>query len=163
MAKQLVVIEGPDKGLSFPVTESATLSVGRGRPALVRLNDLHVSRLHCQVTPCGDHLVLTDAGSAAGTFVNGQRVRNEQTIRVGAVPRGGAPELGGEEDDTADRAPPAPPPPAPAPAPPPAAENIGDLQGQRIGHYLVGPARAQGRTGVVFRARDVETGQDVAL
>jgi serine/threonine protein kinase len=162
MAKQLVVIEGPDKGQRFPLMESAPLSVGRGRQALARLNDLNVSRLHCQITNYGDRLVLTDAGSLSGTFVNGQRVGTEQPLLVGDVVRLGGTQLRVEEDDVADQATLAPTPPA-APGPAPAGENLGDLQGQTLGHYQVGPARAQGRTGVVFRARDIETGEDVAL
>jgi hypothetical protein len=163
MAKQLVVIEGPDKGQTFPLNDSVTLSVGRGRQALARLNDLHVSRLHCQITTCGDRLVLSDAGSAAGTFVNGQRISTEQPLTVGDVVRVGDTQLRVEEDDVADQATLAPTPLPADPGPAPAGESLADLQGQKLGHYLVGPARAQGRTGVVFRAQDVETGEDVAL
>ena len=72
MAIQLEVIDGPDKGRTFPLDLGATIVVGRGRSARVRLNDVQVSREHCRIESASEGLVLTDAGSTGGTFVNGQ-------------------------------------------------------------------------------------------
>jgi hypothetical protein len=40
---------------------------------------LGVSRRHCQLERQGRHLVLTDLGSANGTFLNGQRIWPKET------------------------------------------------------------------------------------
>jgi serine/threonine-protein kinase len=43
------------------------------------------------------------------------------------------------------------------------AERLGELSGTVLAHFQVGPVLARGRSGVVFRARDVERERDVAL
>jgi hypothetical protein len=42
-------------------------------------------------------------------------------------------------------------------------QRLAQLGGQTLGHYKVGPLLGRGRCGLVFRARDVKTNQDVAL
>jgi pSer/pThr/pTyr-binding forkhead associated (FHA) protein len=169
MARQLVVIEGPDKGHVFPLDGQAPVEVGRGRQAGVRLADLHVSRDHCRIETQAGGPVLIDGGSTAGTFVNGRRV-TEHVLQPGDVVRVGTTELRFQEDadDLADR-PTLPPPSAPgrlAAAASPASlplERLGGLLGRDLAHFAVEAVRARGQSGLVFRARDLRSGQDVAL
>jgi Protein kinase domain/Inner membrane component of T3SS, cytoplasmic domain len=185
MARHLAVIAGPDAGQVFPLSDGPAVAVGRGRQALVRLTDLHVSRVHCTLAVAGDHLVLTDAGSTAGTLVNGRRVAGEQPLLLSDVIQIGQTQLRVAEDEIPDQptlvpadrpaapldaapATPVPDPaagPLPAPAAPPLSPEaqLAELYGQTIDHYEVGPARARGRSGLVFRARDLRSGEDVAL
>jgi hypothetical protein len=183
MARHLAVIAGPDAGQVFPLSDGPAVAVGRGRQAPVRLTDLHVSRVHCRIAVAGDHLVLSDAGSTAGTLVNGRPVTAEQPLQLGDVIHIGQTQLRVEEEGVPDQptlapanraiaalvdeAPDTPLPEAvevPPPAPPrPPEAQLADLYGTTIGHYEVGPARARGRSGLVFRARDLRSGEDVAL
>jgi serine/threonine protein kinase len=162
MAHQLAVIAGPDTGHVFPLPEGATVSLGRGRQVTAHLADLRVSRVHCQVAVRDGRLVLSDAGSTAGTLVNGRPVTAEQPLRVGDIIHIGETQLRVEEDAAADQPTLAPPPAAAAPGRSPEAQ-LADLYGQTIDHYQVGPVRARGRSGLVFRARDLNSGRDVAL
>ncbi len=82
MSAQLVIIAGPDRGMVIPLTEGKTLQIGRGQQPDVGLKDLYVSRVHCSVMLKGERLVVTDLGSAAGTYVNNQPITS-RTIRDG--------------------------------------------------------------------------------
>ena len=89
---QLVIIAGPDKGRTFPLTPGEPLRVGRSQTTPTRLTDPHVSRVHCEVQLDGKRVTIKDAKSAAGTFVNGQRIA-EQTVQPGDIIRIGETEL----------------------------------------------------------------------
>jgi serine/threonine protein kinase len=163
MVRRLAVIAGPDRGQVFPLPEGATVSVGRGQDALARLGDPHVSRIHCRIVRSGDRLVLSDAGSTAGTLVNGAHVTGEQPLSIGDVIQIGQTQLRVDEDAVPEMptfAPPAPAAPAGAAS---SVVRLADLIGQTVGHYQVSAVRARGQTGLVFLAQDLESGQDVAL
>jgi serine/threonine protein kinase len=185
MAIQLEVIDGPDRGRTFPLDFGATVIVGRGRSARVRLNDVQVSREQCRIESTAEGLVLTDAGSTGGTFVNGQRV-TKQVLRLGDVVVVGQTHLRIAESDLADRMTVPPVPPAPrGPTPAPAAlpvdpaeassaapvaafaalppDRLAELEGQTFWHYLLGEPLARGQSGLVFRGTDERDGQEVAI
>src|SRR5947209_5454565 len=95
--KLLQIIAGKDKGRVFFLPEDAgTLPLGRGGSVETRLNDLQVSRRHCEVRVSGDRVTVADTNSSLGTFVNKQRV-TQQELRVGDVLRLGETELRLEE------------------------------------------------------------------
>jgi pSer/pThr/pTyr-binding forkhead associated (FHA) protein len=48
--------------------------IGRGARADVRLDDIHVSRRHCEIIAIDGALAVYDLGSTNGTFVNGVRI-----------------------------------------------------------------------------------------
>jgi Protein kinase domain/Inner membrane component of T3SS, cytoplasmic domain len=102
MAKQFVVIVGPDRGLVLEVGEAIRLPIGRSRQALLRLHDPQVSRSHCVVEVAADWVMLRDVGSTGGTFVNGQRV-SEHVLRPGDVITLGKTQLQYQEEDLADQ------------------------------------------------------------
>jgi len=160
--RRLVVIAGPDKGRNFPLPDDSTVAVGRGHEVPARLADPHASRTHCHVAASGGGLVLTDAGSTAGTWVNGQRVVGEHPLRPGDVIQVGQTQLRVEADDLADQPTLAPPAAAGAPAGS-SVVGLADLYGQTFGRYEVGAVRARGLSGLVFAARYLDTGERVAL
>lgn len=80
----VVVVEGAEKGRRLTVSAGATMLLGRGDDAQLRLpeDDLRVSRTHAKIRLDGGALVVEDAGSRHGTFVNEERV-DRRTLRTG--------------------------------------------------------------------------------
>ena len=85
---RLIVIKGPDEGKQFELGETM-LSVGRDSGNKVRLSDTEVSRRHAEFRRTADNVFrLADVGSANGTFVNNQPVKDVELrpgdhIRIG--------------------------------------------------------------------------------
>jgi pSer/pThr/pTyr-binding forkhead associated (FHA) protein len=84
MLLQLVVIAGPDKDKIFPLHPGTDNLLGRAAHVLYRLNDLHVSRSHCQITREGDLVTLVCLGGSGGTRVNGKPIKS-QVLKPGDV------------------------------------------------------------------------------
>ena len=84
MQHQLVIIEGPDAGKTFPLADGQSLTVGRGQASDVRLNDPRVSRIHVRLQVDQGTVVVQDAGSSSGTLVNGGPIE-QHTLRPGDV------------------------------------------------------------------------------
>ena len=66
---RLTVLSGPLGKSEFPVSEP--LFIGRGGANAVCIEDVSVSQRHCQIARRDGQFLLTDLGSASGTFVNG--------------------------------------------------------------------------------------------
>src|SRR6516162_5744085 len=85
---RLIVIKGPDEGKQFELSET-THTVGRDSSSKVRLSDTEVSRRHAEFRRSGDNVYrLLDVGSANGTFVNNQPIKDVELrsgdhIRIG--------------------------------------------------------------------------------
>ncbi len=73
MQASIVVIDGPDKGLSVSLNDSIVV-MGRDRVCGISLGDLQVSRFHAEFHSRDGQTVLLDRESANGTRVNGERV-----------------------------------------------------------------------------------------
>lgn len=158
MAKQLVVLSGPDEGRVFNLGSDVFL-LGRSRATESQLIDATVARVHCQVVPEGDRYALVDFDSESGTFVNGKQVDrhplvNGDLIRIGEtrmqfvddnVP-------GGQTSATTILGPPKS-----------ASEWVQQLRGQTLGAYQVGTPLARGRTGYVFHGEDTKRHAPVAV
>jgi signal transduction histidine kinase len=71
----LIVIQGADEGKQFELA-GERLGVGRDASNRVRLHDTEVSRRHAEFVRTADGYRLLDVGSANGTFVNSQSVRD---------------------------------------------------------------------------------------
>lgn len=69
----LVVERGPRSGMSFMLSNGTT-AVGRHSESDILLDDVTVSRQHCQFTVTDDALAVEDLGSMNGTYVNETRV-----------------------------------------------------------------------------------------
>ncbi|HEY7582646.1 MAG TPA: FHA domain-containing protein [Acidimicrobiia bacterium] len=69
----LVVEKGPRTGMTFVLNEGTT-AVGRQPDSEILLDDVTVSRQHCQFTVTVDELAVEDLGSTNGTYVNETRV-----------------------------------------------------------------------------------------
>ncbi|MFO0844200.1 MAG: ATP-binding protein [Gemmataceae bacterium] len=106
---RLIVIKGTDEGKQFALTADA-VAAGRDSSSRVRLTDTEISRRHAEFVRTPDGYRVRDVGSANGTFVNGQSVRDSllrpgdhvqigQTVLVYTLERGEAPPAG----DLADR------------------------------------------------------------
>ena len=77
----LIVKRGPNAGSKFFLDGDAT-SIGRHPDSDIFLDDITVSRRHAQVRRLGDHFRLHDIGSLNGTYVNRERVE-ENDLRSG--------------------------------------------------------------------------------
>lgn len=94
------------EGQTCVLAEGKT-SVGRAPDSMLIIEDSSVSAQHCHILVYGQEVIVRDAGSTNGTWVNGYRVRgqtavqNGQTIRFGSVEaRLELPPRKFEEDDT---------------------------------------------------------------
>ena len=58
----------------FVLTEGATVTIGRSREAEISIPDQHVSRQHAVITHQYGVFMISDLGSANGTFVNDQQL-----------------------------------------------------------------------------------------
>ncbi|ARQ68023.1 DUF1707 and FHA domain-containing protein [Streptomyces marincola] len=76
--------------LVLPASGRAPLGIGRMPGSGLRLNDGSVSRRHAVLACSGRQWVLTDLGSANGTWVNGRRVAGSAPVGPGDLVRFGA-------------------------------------------------------------------------
>jgi pSer/pThr/pTyr-binding forkhead associated (FHA) protein len=73
MAVQLVWVE---TGQVFPLPLGRPAVIGRGHHAEISLDDLTVSRQHCQAQWDGCRVWVHDLGSPCGTYINGDHPRD---------------------------------------------------------------------------------------
>ncbi len=79
----LLVLAGPQFGEIFPLASGRELLLGRRDDADVGIRDDGVSRRHATVRVEGEGALVSDLGSANGTYVDGRRVP-EAHVRDGA-------------------------------------------------------------------------------
>lgn len=84
---RLIVIKGADEGKQFELTDSVH-SIGRDATNGMRLHDTEASRRHAEFRENNGHYRLADLGSANGTFVNNQPIkeielRSGDHVRIG--------------------------------------------------------------------------------
>ena len=77
----LLVLQGPDKGRRFELPDEPVL-IGRDSRQLP-ITDQTVSRRHAELLPSDGDWVLRDLGSSNGSYINGGRVDNRQTLKLG--------------------------------------------------------------------------------
>jgi signal transduction histidine kinase/pSer/pThr/pTyr-binding forkhead associated (FHA) protein len=106
---RLILIKGADEGKQFELTQPVH-SVGRDSTSGIRLVDTEVSRRHAEFRLVNGAWYVADVGSANGTFVNGQPVKDAplqpgdhvqigQSVLVFSPGRGD----GGADSDLAER------------------------------------------------------------
>ena len=159
MLLQLYVTSGPDKGRSFALTAGETLQLGRSQATATKLTDPTVSRVHCEIEFDGTNATLVNI-SSSGTLVNGTVVTQHE-LQLGDTIKLGNTECRLRNADVAeastihDKAMAAPPKYA--------GSSAAALTGQTLSNYHLEAAIAKGASGVVYKAKDTETGQTVAL
>jgi signal transduction histidine kinase/pSer/pThr/pTyr-binding forkhead associated (FHA) protein len=72
---RLFVTKGPDEGKQFELTGDS-IPIGRDAGSRIRMNDTEVSRRHAELVRTADGYRILDKGSANGTFVNNQSVKD---------------------------------------------------------------------------------------
>jgi two-component system, NtrC family, sensor kinase len=77
----LLVLQGPDKGRRFELPDAPVL-IGRESRQLP-ITDNTVSRRHAELLPDAGNWILKDMGSSNGSYVNGARVNNRFTLKLG--------------------------------------------------------------------------------
>ena len=80
-APYLLITAGSGRGQTFELRGEANL--GRSRANAIVLSDGKVSRNHARLDPVRSTYILTDLGSANGTFVNGVRITQPVRLRDG--------------------------------------------------------------------------------
>lgn len=68
----------------FMVTDGGTAVLGRGSDSAVYLEGTELSRDHCRIQVKGDAILVTDL-SSNGTWVDGQRLTRDRTVRLTAT------------------------------------------------------------------------------
>src|SRR5512142_2659682 len=85
----LLVLAGPQFGEVFPLAAGRDLLLGRRDDADVQIRDDGVSRRHATLRVEGHGAVLTDLGSANGTYVDGRPVPQAQVADGARIQIGG--------------------------------------------------------------------------
>lgn len=78
---RLIIRRGPEPGKIFNVVKDS-VQIGRGARNEIVIEDNEVSREHCRLVRVDNHFELVDLDSSNGTFVNGQRVRDQWPLRA---------------------------------------------------------------------------------
>jgi serine/threonine protein kinase len=160
MEKRLLVIDGADQGRSFTLVETGLITLGKsGKYTNILVTDEAVAPLHCQLRIRAGRITVNAITDAAGTFINGQRVR-DQELQPGDVLRVGNTHLRLEDDDLLEQEALAE---EGGKLPTLFLERLHLLAGRMLGHYRLGGVLGRGHCGVVFGARDVKKDQPVAL
>ncbi|HEX2773119.1 MAG TPA: FHA domain-containing protein [Micromonosporaceae bacterium] len=89
---QLIVQAGPMQGASFRLHRDTCL-IGRDDGVDVLVEDFRVSRRHALIERTGGRLVLADAGSTNGTWLNDRQLTEAAELRDGDRIRLGSVEL----------------------------------------------------------------------
>ncbi len=74
MARIVVTRKGEDERVTYAL-EGRVITVGRTPANHIVITDGAASRKHCMIKQVGDSYSLVDLGSANGTVVNGERVK----------------------------------------------------------------------------------------
>lgn len=88
----VVISPGELHGQTLPLA-GAERTVGRAAGNDLRLEDPYTSRHHAVLRRAGSAVLVEDAGSTAGVYVNGQRIDGPALLRPGDVIRIGRTEL----------------------------------------------------------------------
>lgn len=91
MAK-IRILNGPYRGRERGLS-GQPLTIGRDAEAGLQILDRSASRFHCEIFPVGDMWFVRDLASKNGTFVNDERLEDEELLRYGDVIKIGTTEL----------------------------------------------------------------------
>ncbi len=78
----IAIIHGRNKGYVFNMEENASVSIGRdSSKSNLAILDTGISRKHCVIEHKDGQFIVTDCGSANGTFVNGGRIDKPTVLK----------------------------------------------------------------------------------
>ncbi|MDJ0320946.1 FHA domain-containing protein [Pseudarthrobacter sp. PS3-L1] len=83
---QLLVTEGPLKGITIPLASSPIL-LGRAQEATLVLEDDYASGRHARLFPQGSRWFIEDLGSTNGTYLADQQLTRAQPMEPGVPVR----------------------------------------------------------------------------
>lgn len=81
-AANLVVKQGPQIGILFPITANTTV-LGREEMCDIIIQDAEASRQHSKVSWEDNDFFLSDMGSTNGTFINGMQIIAPTRLKSG--------------------------------------------------------------------------------
>ena len=79
---RLVIESGPDKGMIFPIYQTAT-SLGRSSSNTIQIIDRRLSRQHSELYYLDGRYVLKDLGSKNGTYLNDTLLAQDHILKNG--------------------------------------------------------------------------------
>lgn len=88
MILKLKVLDGKQAGQELPIKKNPFL-IGRSEECHLRPHHDDVSRRHCSLEQTDAKVVVRDLGSRTGTFVNGEKITAEKTLKTGDTLRVG--------------------------------------------------------------------------
>lgn len=160
MSHALKVISGPAVGRNFELVEGQSFTLGRGQASDLRIDDPHISRVHCRITCKNGHAFIADLGSSGGTIVNGQKLESETRLTNRCSIRLGESELHyiavTDRDDQTLM-------PLAASANAATRVRLEDLVGKQFGQFTLDKIIGGTASGMVFRGRDTEKDRPVAI
>jgi len=102
------IVNGPYRGREKTVADKP-VTIGRDAEAGVQILDRSASRFHCEIFPVGGMWFVRDLDSKNGTYVNDERLEDEELLRLTDVIKIGTTELTFEQgqaltdDDSSNR------------------------------------------------------------
>ena len=84
----LTLLSEDGHGTNVPILSGRPFTIGRGAASSLRIRDLKMSRVHCELSVSGGIAIITDLGSMNGTQVNGKRVAST-SLKDGDLIRAG--------------------------------------------------------------------------
>jgi hypothetical protein len=79
----LVMTGGPLDGTAYPIPMQSEVVMGSSMDAGVQIMLGNVEPFHAKLMFTGAGMAIADAGSATGTFVNGEKVEGQQPLQAG--------------------------------------------------------------------------------
>jgi len=160
MSRKLVIVSGPEMGRTFPLADGQTLVIGRGQASDTKINDPHMSRVHCRLQVDGNQTLLLDAGGG-GVLVRNEKVERHE-LKPGDEFQAGATTfrfmLESQSDDPTLRGN-----AFAQKTPKPTVLPLKDLVGQSFAHYRLDRIITASNSGMVFKAHDTEKDRVAAV
>ena len=151
----LVVMDGPQKGRRYAISEEST-RIGRVAGNQIVLDNVSVSSSHAEIAKSPDGYRLRDLDSTNGTRVNGHRVTDTLLFRDDEILFGDLPvTFSGDNAPLRQELPPLPAPPAKAP--------VAEIPATVSRAALVVASSASGKHAIASMPRDFRKRRDARL
>src|SRR3954470_15699065 len=92
LMSKIRIVNGPYRGREKSLSEKS-LTIGRDAEAGIQILDRSASRFHAEIFPVGGMFFVRDLDSKNGTYVNDDRLGDEELLREGDVIKIGTTEL----------------------------------------------------------------------